>query len=142
LEKRGERTGEYYSIAAIAVFHGMLIHYTRFPLEIQAKECGLAGRFHGRFARKRIRIIDTPEKTPYNDTKSEKGGPAMDIHVGDELEMKKEHPCGSRRWQVLRVGMDFKLRCQGCSHEVMLPRSKAEKNIRKVFRDGQPVQIK
>lgn len=66
----------------------------------------------------------------------------MDIHVGDELEMKKEHPCGSRRWQVLRVGMDFKLRCQGCSHEVMLPRSKAEKNIRKVFRDGQPVQIK
>lgn len=66
----------------------------------------------------------------------------MDIHVGDILEMKKEHPCGSRQWQTLRVGMDFKLRCQGCSREVMLPRSKAEKNIRKVFRDGQSVEIK
>ena len=64
----------------------------------------------------------------------------MDIRVGDVLELKKEHPCGSRRWQALRVGMDFKLRCQGCGHEVMLPRSKAEKNIRKVLRDGQPVE--
>lgn len=64
----------------------------------------------------------------------------MDVRVGDVLELKKEHPCGSKRWQVLRVGMDFKLRCQGCGHEVMLPRSKAEKNIRKIFRDGQPVE--
>ena len=44
-------------------------------------------------------------------------------------------------WLVLRVGMDFKMRCQGCGHEVMLPRSKAEKNIRKVFREGAPVQV-
>ena len=65
----------------------------------------------------------------------------MDIHVGDVLELKKEPPCGSRRWLVLRVGMDFKMRCQGCGHEVMLPRSKAEKNIRKVFRDGEPVEV-
>ncbi len=56
----------------------------------------------------------------------------MDIKVGDILQMKKPHPCGSREWQALRVGMDFKLRCCGCGHEVMLPRSKAEKNIRKV----------
>ena len=41
----------------------------------------------------------------------------MDIHVGDTLELKKQHPCGSRSWQVLRVGMDFKLRCCGCRHE-------------------------
>ena len=46
----------------------------------------------------------------------------MDIHVGDVLKMKKNHPCGSSEWTVLRVGMDFKLRCQGCGHEVMLPR--------------------
>lgn len=65
----------------------------------------------------------------------------MDVRVGDILEMKKTHPCGSKEWQVLRVGMDFKLRCQGCGHEVMLPRSKAEKNIRKVFRDGVPVDV-
>ena len=65
----------------------------------------------------------------------------MDIHVGDILRMKKTHPCGSSEWLVLRVGMDFKMRGQGCGHEVMLPRSKAEKNIRKVFRDGLQVDV-
>ena len=59
----------------------------------------------------------------------------MDIHVGDVLELKKEHPCGSRRWLVLRVGMDFKLRCE---HELMLPRSKAEKSIKRVLRTEEP----
>ena len=60
----------------------------------------------------------------------------MDIHVGDVLELKKPHPCGSRQWLVLRVGMDFRLRCAGCGHELMLPRSKAEKAVKKVKRDG------
>ncbi|MBQ5749563.1 MAG: DUF951 domain-containing protein [Oscillospiraceae bacterium] len=60
----------------------------------------------------------------------------MDVQVKDILVMKKEHPCGSREWLVLRSGMDFRLRCLGCSHEVMLPRSKAEKNIRQIRRDG------
>ncbi|MBU5434905.1 DUF951 domain-containing protein [Pseudoflavonifractor sp. MSJ-37] len=59
----------------------------------------------------------------------------MDVRVGDILELKKPHPCGSRSWLVLRVGMDFKLRCQGCGHELMLPRSKAEKNIKKIERN-------
>ncbi len=63
----------------------------------------------------------------------------MDIRVGDIVEMKKQHPCGSREWTVLRVGMDFKLRCSGCGHEVMTPRSKAEKAIRKVRREGETV---
>ena len=63
----------------------------------------------------------------------------MDIRVGDVVEMKKQHPCGSREWTVLRVGMDFKLRCAGCGHEVMTPRSKAEKAIRKVRREGETV---
>ena len=60
----------------------------------------------------------------------------MDIRVNDELKMKKPHPCGGDRFLVLRVGMDFKLRCLNCSHEMMLPRKKAEKNIKKAFRDG------
>lgn len=60
----------------------------------------------------------------------------MDVRLGDILEMKKPHPCGSKEWLVLRVGMDFRLRCQGCGHEVMLPRSKAEKNIRQVEREN------
>ena len=57
----------------------------------------------------------------------------MDIQVDDILILKKNHPCGCNRWQVLRTGMDFRLRCQGCGHEVMLPRSKAEKNIKKIL---------
>lgn len=61
----------------------------------------------------------------------------MDIRVGDVIELKKQHPCGSKEWKVLRVGMDFKLRCVGCDHEVMTPRTKAEKAIRKVKREGE-----
>lgn len=45
----------------------------------------------------------------------------MDVQVGDILTMKKPHPCGSKQWKVLRTGMDFKLSCVGCGHEVMLP---------------------
>lgn len=61
----------------------------------------------------------------------------MDIRLGDALIMKKKHPCGSDTFEVLRIGMDFKLRCSGCGHEVMLPRAKAEKNIKKIRRaDG------
>ena len=56
----------------------------------------------------------------------------MDVQVGDVLEMKKSHPCGSFEWQVLRVGMDFKMRCVGCGREMMLPRSKAEKAIKRI----------
>lgn len=57
----------------------------------------------------------------------------MDIKVGDVLLMKKQHPCGADRWQVLRIGADFKIKCTGCGHEVMLPRSKVEKNIKKII---------
>lgn len=57
----------------------------------------------------------------------------MDLRLHDLVELKKPHPCGSTRWEILRVGMDIKLRCQGCGHELMLPRSKAEKSIRKIL---------
>lgn len=59
----------------------------------------------------------------------------MDVRVGDVLELKKVHPCGSRSWLVLRVGMDFRLRCQGCGRELMLPRVKAEKSIKTIQRN-------
>ena len=59
----------------------------------------------------------------------------MDVRVGDRITVKKQHPCGSREFLVLRVGMDFKIRCLGCDREVMLPRLKIEKNIRKIVRD-------
>lgn len=62
----------------------------------------------------------------------------MDVRLGDILEMKKAHPCGkdnSSRFTVLRVGMDFRLHCCGCGHEFMIPRKKAEKNIRRIIRN-------
>ena len=63
----------------------------------------------------------------------------MDLRLNDIVEMKKPHPCGSKQWRVLRTGMDFKLKCLGCGHEVMLPRSKAEKSIRQILRGGKPI---
>ncbi|MGN0628654.1 MAG: DUF951 domain-containing protein [Oscillospiraceae bacterium] len=62
----------------------------------------------------------------------------MDVRVGDILVMKKAHPCGSARFEVLRSGMDFKLRCEKCGHMVELPRSKAEKNIKQIIREASP----
>lgn len=59
----------------------------------------------------------------------------MDIRVGDVITMKKNHPCGENRFLILRSGMDFRMRCLGCGHEVMVPRIKAEKNIRSVERN-------
>ena len=55
-------------------------------------------------------------------------------HLGDIVRMKKQHPCGSSEWEILRVGMDFRLKCQGCGHLVMLPRPKFEKMVRAVVR--------
>lgn len=60
----------------------------------------------------------------------------MDVRVGDLLEMKKQHPCGSKTFSVLRSGIDFKLKCNGCGREVMVPRVKAEKSIKKIMRNG------
>ena len=57
----------------------------------------------------------------------------MDIKVGDRLIMKKKHPCGNDTFTVLRIGMDFRIRCDKCSHEMMLPRTKVEKSIKKII---------
>lgn len=54
----------------------------------------------------------------------------MEIQVGDIIKLKKPHPCGSKEWEVLRTGMDFRLQCLGCGHQIMMPRKQAEKNIR------------
>ena len=59
----------------------------------------------------------------------------MDIQIGDVVTLKKQHPCGCKEWEVLRVGMDFRLKCMGCEHQIMLPRKQVEKNIRKINSD-------
>ena len=58
----------------------------------------------------------------------------MDVRIDDILVMKKAHPCGEKQWRVLRTGADFRMRCLGCNHEIMVPRFKAEKNIRSIIR--------
>lgn len=53
---------------------------------------------------------------------------------GDIVTLKKPHPCGSAEWELLRVGADFKLRCLGCGHQLMLPRAKVTAALRRVHR--------
>ena len=52
--------------------------------------------------------------------------------VGDIIKMKKPHPCGSSEWEILRVGADFRLKCLGCGHQVMVSRKLVEKNTREI----------
>ncbi len=59
----------------------------------------------------------------------------MDIRIDDVLYLKKQHPCGSNEWEVLRTGIDFRIKCLGCGHQVMIPRKKLEKNIKKIKRN-------
>ncbi len=55
------------------------------------------------------------------------------FHLGDIVQMKKAHPCGSSTWEVLRVGADFRIKCQGCGRVVMLPRPRFEKGVRAIM---------
>lgn len=54
----------------------------------------------------------------------------MEYQVGDIVTLKKQHPCGSRQWEILRVGADFRLKCQGCGHQIMIARKLVEKNTK------------
>ena len=56
----------------------------------------------------------------------------MEIAVGNIVKLKKKHPCGSQEREVLRVGADFRLKCLGCGHQIMVPRKLVEKNVRQI----------
>ena len=60
----------------------------------------------------------------------------MEILLNDILTLKKAHPCGAQEWKVLRTGADLRSKCQGCGHELLLPRHKIEKQIKRIHRDG------
>ncbi len=55
----------------------------------------------------------------------------MEYNIGDIVEFKKTHPCGSKLWEITRVGVDFKFKCQGCEHVIMVDRQKALKMIKR-----------
>ncbi len=61
------------------------------------------------------------------------GGEAMYINVGDVVRLKKQHPCGSKEWEVLRSGADFRLKCKGCGHQIMISRPLLEKSVREIL---------
>lgn len=57
-------------------------------------------------------------------------------NVGDIVKMKKAHPCGSDHWEVLRTGIDFRIKCLGCGHQVMLARPKFEKAVKNIIKSA------
>lgn len=56
-----------------------------------------------------------------------------DFGLHDIVEMKKQHPCGTNEWKIVRMGMDIRIKCQGCDHSVMIPRKQFEKKLKKVL---------
>ena len=57
----------------------------------------------------------------------------LPYEVGDTVTLKKVHPCGSRDWEILRVGADFRLKCTGCG-QIMVPRKMVEKNTKNLIK--------
>ena len=60
----------------------------------------------------------------------------MDIQVGDIVKLKKQHPCGSHEWEVLRIGADFRVKCLGCDHQIMIPRKTLEKSVKEIRKNS------
>ena len=65
----------------------------------------------------------------------------MEFNVGQVIKMKKPHPCGANEWEILRVGMDFRLKCKGCDHQVMVPRKLVEKNFKGFIEQQKSIEI-
>ena len=63
----------------------------------------------------------------------------LNYEVGDIVTLKKGHPCGGKDWEILRVGADFRLKCMGCGHQIMVPRKMVEKNTRNVQVTAMPM---
>ena len=59
----------------------------------------------------------------------------MELRLFDVVRTKKKHPCGSDLWEITRIGMDIKLVCRGCGHEIMLPRARAEATIKEIVKE-------
>jgi hypothetical protein len=55
------------------------------------------------------------------------------FQLHDIVEMKKQHPCGTNRWKIIRMGMDIRIKCQGCGHSVLIPRKEFVKKMKRVL---------
>ncbi|MFC7395108.1 DUF951 domain-containing protein [Scopulibacillus cellulosilyticus] len=56
----------------------------------------------------------------------------VSFDLNDIVEMKKPHPCGTNRWKIIRMGADIRIKCQGCDHSVLIPRSQFKKKLKRV----------
>ncbi|MBP1932321.1 DUF951 domain-containing protein [Ammoniphilus resinae] len=56
--------------------------------------------------------------------------------LGDIVEMKKPHPCGTNAWRVIRMGADIRIKCTGCDHSVMIPRMEFEKKMKRMIKEA------
>ncbi|HLG27249.1 DUF951 domain-containing protein [Paenisporosarcina macmurdoensis] len=59
------------------------------------------------------------------------------FELGDVVEMKKQHPCGTNEWKVIRMGADVRIKCEGCQHSVMIPRREFEKKMKKIVKKAE-----
>lgn len=59
--------------------------------------------------------------------------PRVPFELNDIVEMKKAHPCGTNQWKIIRMGADIRIKCMGCNHSVMMPRSEFQKKIKRVI---------
>lgn len=57
--------------------------------------------------------------------------------LNDIVEMKKQHPCGTNEMKIIRMGMDIRIKCQGCGHSVLMPRSRFEKKMKRIIKSAQ-----
>jgi hypothetical protein len=67
-------------------------------------------------------------------------GPPLELHLGDVVRMRKEHPCGSTDWTVVRLGADIGLRCVLCGRRIMLPRTDLERNFKAFVQRSEPTE--
>jgi len=56
-----------------------------------------------------------------------------EFNLNDIVQMKKAHPCGENKWKIIRMGMDIRLKCEGCGHSVLIPRREFERKMKKVL---------
>lgn len=56
--------------------------------------------------------------------------------LGDIVQLKKKHPCGDDKWEIMRVGVDFRIKCLGCEKQVWLPRREFEKRVKKIIKSS------
>ena len=57
----------------------------------------------------------------------------LKIDPGDVVITKKNHPCGGNKWEVLRTGADFVIKCQKCGHQTWISRVKLEKSVKEII---------